>query len=66
VASNWTSQWLTSGISSSNGEVPRGPVMGSHVASNHQLKWQVSKVLELMRFKPITTDVMYFLSFEQK
>jgi hypothetical protein len=55
VAGNWTSQWLTSGISSSNGEVPRGPVMGSHMAPNHQSKWQVSKVLELMGFKPITS-----------
>jgi hypothetical protein len=57
MAGNWTSQWLTSGINPSNGEMPRGPVMGSHVAPSHQLKWHVSKKLFLgsMGFEPMTT-----------
>ena len=54
VAGNWTSQWLTSGINPSNGEMPRGPVMGSHVAPSHHSKWQVSKVLGSMGFEPMT------------
>jgi hypothetical protein len=56
VEGNWTSQWLTSGINPLNGEMPRGPVMGSHVAPSDQLKWHVSKiVLGSMGFEPTTT-----------
>jgi hypothetical protein len=48
---------MTSGINPSNGEMPCGPIMGSHVAHNHQLKWHVSKKLFLgsMGFEPMTT-----------
>jgi hypothetical protein len=36
--------------------MPRGPVMGNHVAPSHQLKWHVSKNLFLgsMGFEPMT------------
>jgi hypothetical protein len=36
--------------------MPRGLVMGSHVAPSHQLKWHVKKiVLGSMGFEPMTT-----------
>jgi hypothetical protein len=56
VAGNWTSQKLTSGINPSNGDMPRGPVMGSHMAPSHQLKWLFQKKLFLgsMGFEPMT------------
>jgi hypothetical protein len=54
VVGNWTSQWLTSGICPSNGKVPCGPVMGSHVAPSQSQSGRFKIFLGSMGFEPMT------------